>query len=377
MNFSKCIAIIAGTQDIYHPLKVNLSSELQEPVFLLESLEPMLLAQEIKNLIEEYEVWILPSNEITLNLLNFTLKYIDCSKNKLFIPGTASKKRIFNSYEISNKSILIKLIGCKKFDSFKIVKTIQINSYTNIFDLEEISFPIVIKPAQKDSADTFAKNYPSKVHILSSFEELNIFLRDKNNKSKKTKFIAQELIHGQCISWCGFASKNTSSGYEIISQHKSPSGEIGGTTTLAKLNTTRDCLKRAVNELMNYLQLEGIFEVEFILKDNDLYFFYEINPRPWLQVSLVLQQDENVFVQYFINKGFNIKSKNKYYWNKCNTWGSASRYLQLNLKNSKFSWKIFILSVIYDVQYSQFYSFTSKIAYTYKLLILALKKLGL
>jgi hypothetical protein len=124
--------------------------------------------------------------------------------------------------------------------------------------------------------------------------------------------------------------------------------------------------------LVRSLKLDGIFEIEFIRHNGHLYFPFEINPRPALQIALVLQQKRNIFTEYLRKKGFTLtggKSSERYR----TMWGSAWRYMELN-KGKTISLPTLLKTVVHDVRYTVYFSHRQKIFYTFSLTKLFLRK---
>jgi len=198
------------------------------------------------------------------------------------------------------------------------------------------------------------------------------------NQFLDCQFLVQQIIPGITISWGGYIYQGEFWGYQVTSLIKSPSAQYGGTTKLAEIKECDDKLGQAINELAQILKLDGVFEIELIAQDNQYYFFYEINPRPWLQVALLLQQEYNIFLQYLSKNGFSIREHSSTNQVKVQKqWGSAIRYLELNEKqNTKISLKIILMILKAEIYYSQFFSYKQKIQYTFYLLKYLLKMLA-
>jgi len=377
VTLEKCVAVIMGTEDIHQPLYRSLKSALSNEVYLIQSHSRGRLRNELAALAERYEVWVFASNEFGINVVHEAVKgtgLIDVGKVR--IPGTAFLDRVYTSAEVCNKAILYSLLESCEFNTFRKVKT-QIwcwNGDDGQLGILQgcVNFPVVIKPAAKDDRDSFTSVFPGKIVVLEDWQQLCHLVREKRDLFCDKKLLLQELVKGVNVSWFGYACGGHAEGYWITAVVKSPVGSFGGTTTLARLERMDPRLSSAVDELVKVLNLDGIFEIEFILQGGKLHFFYEINPRPILQVALVLQQRRNIFVEYLSKKGFTLKSN---YGNPQvlpNFWGSASRYLRLNAKK-QISPAILLRTAVHDVRYSKFFHHREKISYTFCLARLLLQ----
>lgn len=372
MTANRCVAILAGTEDIHQPLYVALSQTLEQPVFLLEAGDDTELRQRLIHLAQEFEVWVFPSNEVTLNRAAAVLQQIpDC--DRLHLPGTAQQNRVYTAAELSDKAILAALRKGHDFQTFQPVTShvLRLGDWQTLASLEALPFPLLLKPATKDATDAFTQVFPEKVLILNSVEHLKRLLQQELAPFCDRQFILQSFIDGVPLSWCGYITRSSQAGHRIRAVVKSPVGSIGGTTTLATLEPMLPALDKAVSELASLLSLEGIFEIEFILKDDRLYFFDEINPRPWLQVGLLLHSSPNLFSEYLIQHGFTGTGRT--HLSKRREWGSTNRYLLLNPR-SAIALNRLLQTLRSDIRYSRFFSLKQKLKYTRSLVKLLLKK---
>ncbi len=373
----QCIVILSGTKEIDRPLYQVLVSSLEDRVYLIQAKNLKLIAEELNLLLEKHIVWVFPSNELVLNNLYKIInnKQINNLEN-LKIPGSATVNRTYNSQELSNKFILFSLLKEHDFTNLNKAKTliVKINKYFNKTKyLQTIKWPVIIKPAIKDEEDSFTNFFPSKLIISKTKDEFLKAMEFIEKSYLNRKFMIQEIIEGINVSWCGYICAGESFGYQVTSLVKSPYTSYGGTTTLAKLDECEPQLQKSVDEIAKILNLDGIFEIEFIYTEQGLYFFYEINPRPWLQVSLLLHQEKNIFLEYLSKHNLTIKinkieTKIKKYW------GSAFRYLSLNEKNNtQIFLNVLLIILKYDIIYSLHFKIIVQIKYTLKLLEIIIK----
>jgi len=363
--------IIEGTRDVHQPLFRSLKRSLKNTVHLIEHSDREYLAARLKELAGQSEAWVFPSNEVTLNAVHEAVDNTEMAKDgRLRIPGTANIDRLYSSAEVSDKEILFHLLKDSQFKMFDKLQTRILHwkdDGRGLDVLEDLKFPVTIKPVSKDKDDTFTGIFPAKILIAESSEQFFQLLEQYRTLFYDRKFLIQELVEGKDISWFGRIYKESLRGYSIDAVVKSPVGASGGTTTLARLEPVDDNLAMAVNELARALGLDGIFEIEFILHNDRLVFNYEINPRPILQISMILQQEPNVIVEYLLKQGFTPLYKKPKIKNLPQFWGSASRYLKLN-KDRGISLKTFFRTAAHDVRFSEFTRCKDKVFYLFSLM---------
>lgn len=367
----KCVAIIHGTEEVHQPLFQSLSETLSNPVHLVRSNGQLL--EDLLALAKNQTVWVLPSNEVTLNILYKILPTNLIKNKKIIIPGTAEVGRIYHPNELSDKSILYSLMKDIRFSTFQTAKTslMTLDKFAhNISCLRDFKFPLVVKPTAKDEKDSFTLNFPSKILVFNSLEEFLSRLSYLGDKLKDICLMIQESIPGRSVSWFGRISSRQVQGVMIESLVKSPVAAFGGTTTLARIRKADDRLSEAISEIATSLGLDGLFEVEFILSNNRLFFYYEINPRPILQTSILLQLECNVFADYLKEKGFEpstIKKRTSKIRSRV-LWGSTHRYLNMNHSLAALSLRTFVETVWHDVRFTTFFSIRNRMRYVFLLL---------
>lgn len=363
-NRQKLIIIISGTIDIHRPLYKFLQSRIAQPVILLGIENEQYFVLKLKELCKDSDVYIFPSNEVTLNIFYELMKkneYLIESK-KIKIPGEGILNNIvYSSSDISNKATMYNILRNHTFKNFRVAQTEIITINNNIrLNFENREFPFVVKPVQKDINDSFTKIFPSKILIIKDYEHFVNIIKKYPEIFYNRKFLIQELLKGSVISWCGYVKKDIFCGYKVKHLVKSPIGNIGGTTTFCSIEEVDKQFELAVEELLNFIQLDGIFEIEFILKNEILYFFHEINPRPWLQISLLLYQEPNILLEYLEKNGFSVNKKKKE--KRKIFWGSAIRYLDLN-KNKNISLRLLLKTLLHDIRLSQFFVLKERLNY--------------
>lgn len=367
----KCVAIIQGTEEVHRPLFQSLSKALSDPVYLVRSNKQELL-DDLLALAKNQTVWVLPSNEVTLNVLYKVLP-TNLIHKKIIIPGTAKVDRIYYSHELSDKSILHSLMKDISFRTFETVKTSlvfldQLDANSNC--LRDLRFPLIVKPTTKDERDSFTLGFPSKILVAHSLDDLLSHLFCLDQELKGFSLMIQESIPGKNVSWFGRISGQQAQGVMIESLVKSPVSAFGGTTTLARLRQVDDKLSGAVSEIAALLGLDGLFEIEFILSEGRLFFFYEINPRPILQASILLQLGYNVFADYLKENGFESSAiqENEAKGRSRVLWGSAHRYLNMNHSFATLSLRTFVTTAWHDVRFTNFFSIRERVSYAFLLL---------
>jgi hypothetical protein len=361
----RCLVVVAGTPDIHLPLYRALREELREPVVLIDGAPSDALHAELDALLRHHaEVWCIPANEIALNNLARTASRITDPANGLFIPGTASRPRRVQAVELSDKGTLHKLIADQQFSAFRTARTVC--ARLQALSSEEIgglTYPIVVKPAAKDETDSFTRAYPAKIAVASDPTELSQVV-DTLNTDPDRHWVFQEIVRGADISWCGSIMDGETAGYAIVPEIKSPRNDIGGTTTLARIEPAGSALEEAVRELASRIKLDGIFEIEFVQDGDSLTFFFEINPRPWLQIALVLELVPCPIVQYFKSKGFTARAGSQRRSTPPARWGSAARYMELNRGHVRLSLREFLLTAAHDVRFTRHFTWLEKARYS-------------
>lgn len=311
----------------------------------------------------------MPTNEISLNIAHDVVAEVNQSVAKrIHIPGTSSMFRHISAADLSDKSVLFQLLQGKVFRCMHTVKTfiMHCDSRQDLHWIQEnICYPVAIKPATKDRLDRFSGVYPAKLAVARNSDELGLIIEQNVDLFHDTKIILQEVIYGDVISWCGYVANGGNDGYCIVPLVKSPAGNVGGTTTHAKLIETNPMIQSAVDEISSILRLDGIFEIEFIIQEDKLYFFYEINPRPILQVALLLAQERDIVTRYLISQGFTL-SVFPMLPRKSRLWSSTWRYLSLN-ESSGFLLREFLLILCHDIYFGIYFSFLDKVKYIFVL----------
>jgi len=157
-----------------------------------------------------------------------------------------------------------------------------------------ISFPCIIKPSEKDVNFSFYAKYNSKILLAENKDDLEkklIGLLSENHK-----LVVQELVSpkpGKEISWYGYRSKSGEIfGMTARQVRKSP--QIGGTATFIKTEEIPQ-IHPYVQQALKSLDFWGICEMEFMLDERKgEYRMIEFNPRCWLQLSLATRMGLNL-----------------------------------------------------------------------------------
>lgn len=366
MSPPKCIAIIKGTSDVHLPLYRFLYSCLEEPIFLIACpLRGADLCAHVESLTKEYEVWIIPSNERTLNASTKD-QFATHPRIRYLSSASDSTGQFISPAQLSDKAFLSTILNNETFDSFIVASTKTLITEADYENLSPQDFPAILKPASKDGADSFTKSIPSKVIYVESLSDL-YFLRQKYlSLFQSTRLILQEYIPGSDISWFGTIQEKSVHGFAIQSLVKSPTSQVGGTSTLVRSFQTPPKIQNAVEAMAEAWKLEGVFEIEFIQQKDALFFFHELNPRPILQTTLLLSQAAPSFLSFLSSKGFTPTKEFSIPLASSPYWSSTWRYMSLNA-GWPLSWSTFLRTLRHDVRFSSFYSHRERLQYCIQL----------
>ena len=331
----RTVAVLGGTLEVHRPLYRHLATCLEEAVLLIDGgVDDDELAEIFARLVRRGEAWVFPSNEIALNRAESVRKRLaPACAERIVIPGSAWLGREVPAAELSDKRILHEALQGQSFAKLDVVRGAVVRWRGHVDDLEGIGgldFPLVVKPTVKDAEDSFTRAFASKMVIVASFAELLRLLSARPALFLGRELIVQEFVRGVPMSWCGCIAPDRMEGHRVASVIRSPGNRAGGTATLARVARVDPALAAAVEELAERLQLDGIFEIEFIQRGDRYHFFCEINPRPWLQVAAVLGPESSVFTSYLERHGFHVLSRRMPETGSMGVWGSAHRYLSLN-----------------------------------------------
>jgi hypothetical protein len=344
---------------------------LREPVVVLPSAPgERALAEPVAalaRLAAESEVWVLPSNESELVALDAAVHELPTTlSSSIRTPGTAHDGRV-RPCALTDKAGLDGLLGPSPLSFSRRLATWVWRPGDEL--PAGVTYPLVLKPASKDKHDSFTAVYPAKLVVVASRAELYAIVDALPEACRGRTFVLQELGAGRAVSWCGWSTHGETGGHGIHAEIKTPLGQIGGTTTLARIEPSDERLSRAAAEICSRIDLDGVFEIEFLLDDTGaLTFFCEINPRPWLQVALVLESAPNPFVEYFARNGFTRTSPRIYSAaEEPATWGSAAWYLRRTPADQSLSLRMLLRTLRHDVVFTEAFTLGEQLAYLGKL----------
>ncbi len=194
----------------------------------------------------------------------------------------SQKIHIFETLRSSNCSDFLPLtLLCRKERDIPSIKN-------------NITFPCIIKPSEKDINFSFYEKHKSKILLAEAKDDLEkklIRLLSDNHR-----LLVQELVSrkpGKEISWYGYRSKRGEIfGMTARQLRKSP--QVGGTATFLEAEEIPQ-IHPYVHRALEALGFWGICEMEFMLDDRDEeYKMIEFNPRCWLQLSLATKVGLNL-----------------------------------------------------------------------------------
>lgn len=344
------------------PLAYVLRACLRAPIFEFDIADA---STGLERLTAGHKVFVIPVNEVALNHIGGLLDGHPSMADRLVMPGTAYLDgRTILPVELSDKGALYRLMGGLEFHRFKPVASALFapeDSRAFAQLVQSFPLPVVIKPAIKDNEDGFTRLFPGKLLAISAVEQVGEVFERLRRHFPRSVFIIQAAIRGESVSWFGAAKEGKIlCGHGILAEAKSPASSHGGTTTLARIAPATSDLEDAARELAETLRLDGFFEIEFIRNRDGLYFFHEINPRPILQASLIVSQEMNPFIDYFLEQGVERLASNPL--TPATLWGSALRYLRLN-RDTRLNWRMLLNHLVHDTRFGPYHALTEKLRY--------------
>jgi predicted ATP-grasp superfamily ATP-dependent carboligase len=145
-----------------------------------------------------------------------------------------------------------------------------------------LSYPVVIKPKTKGVGDVeLGFNYYT---IFYDHKSLLSWSKKFGIKGPKTTIIAQEFIPGSVknlISLQGYINKKGRTWASQYVKLRQTQNELGCTQIAVVLNCNSGILKLTEEILLDKLEFQGFFDIEF--KQNEInkkFYLIEINPRP-------------------------------------------------------------------------------------------------
>jgi D-aspartate ligase len=194
----------------------------------------------------------------------------------------SQKSYVFQTLQDSGCSDFLPLaLFCYKNDDVQSVK-------------DNITFPCVIKPSEKDINFSFYRKYNSKVLLVESKDNLERKLTQL--LSENQRLLVQELVSrkpAKEISWYGYRSKSGEIfGMTARQVRKSP--QMGGTATFLEAEEIPQ-IHPFAHRALEALDFWGICEMELMLDARKKeYKMIEFNPRSWLQLSLATRMGLNL-----------------------------------------------------------------------------------
>ncbi|PAD40399.1 ATP-grasp domain-containing protein [Terribacillus sp. 7520-G] len=214
---------------------------------------------------EKYTPIIIPSDDNTTSLLDSNL---DLLKDQYIFPNINMTKNAITHY--MNKMLMSDIAAEK---GLRVPKSVTINLETmsnselNIA-LEQINFPYIIKPVKSIGGN--------KEDIIISEDNSKNLKRDINIVSKNYKdILIQEYIAKDYE--IGVQGISVNKGKEVIVagvvEKFRDSTTAPGSTTYGKVTSNYSKLDiGAIKKLVEEIKFEGIFDIEFVLKNDELYF---------------------------------------------------------------------------------------------------------
>lgn len=195
-----------------------------------------------------------------------TIGYLDLHYDDLkdrFILYNAGKQGRIN--EFMDK---FKILECAKNHGLNVLDSVVVKRGENPGD---IKYPIITKAISPNSG-----GWKSDVFICNNFNELN----EAYSKIKSDEILVQTYIEKKneyCVEGCSVA-KGTDVLYSIYSTYNYMiKGYYSPYRTTGSFDNPK--LKECLDGMMREIGFEGIFDVEFLVADDDTLWFLEINFR--------------------------------------------------------------------------------------------------
>ena len=333
------ILVVTGTSDIHLPLFRSLVKKCRGPVVLLEAQQVESLTQKLARQAETGDCLAIPGNEISLNRLVAAISRLpEPLRRRIRVAGTCLMQGSISGPErLTDKEIATKLAAQAGLRSVRLVDGFEVDAPARSEWLRERlgteAGAWAVKPATKDESDSFTRKYPGKVRLCHDLREIQCVLDDPEFAGRR--FQIQRWIEGETISWAGSFDRGALlSGVEIRPLLKAPRGQPGGTTVLAVAEIPRPSIAEAAREMGVAMNLDGLFEIEFQVETaSRVWFFGELNPRPWLQIPMILERDPDPLMDYLRVQGVVEEVAGRKGNPYPSRWGSVVRYIELNQKS--------------------------------------------
>lgn len=196
--------------------------------------------------------------------------------------------------KLSRKSYLFKTLQDKGYKEY-LPKTFSCYKKEDIEALRDnVPFPCIIKPCEKDISLTFYNRYKSKVMVVRNKQELEQNLLELLDKDYK--LLVQEMVNiqpGKEYCWWGYRSKRGEI-FGITTQEVRKFPTIGGTATFEVLEDI-PIIHQYVHQILEAINFWGMCEISF-MEDNNKdkkYKLLEINYRCWFQILLAIELGYN------------------------------------------------------------------------------------
>jgi len=302
-----------------------------------------------------------------LTNIRFPIFPTDDSGLRFILENQNAFQKIFHIPLKSN----IKMCGLDKAEFFHflnntnsksyLVNTLIINNFDSAFKaFKELGQDVVFKPALKPLSMNL-KNMSSKVITAVNIQDnnLSILKRLKKSWNNSPIWIAQKRLRvngkGE-LSWVGIRTKNKKSfGLTVVERCKYP--RMGGSACWVQSIENSE-IDRQARHILNDMDFCGIFEMSFLLNQNNQWEILEFNPRPWLQIGLAESSGlPLIFMAYCDMLNIDINNENISIKNNIN-WVNPERLIISALSGeygSKIRTFIKAMKIIYKAEYVTVY----------------------
>ena len=168
---------------------------------------------------------------------------------------------------------------------------------------DKITYPLVIKPYEKDLNLSFWRLTGSKAMIVKDRKKLKKFY-DKISSSSSGFLIQEKIQKTHEFSWIGYIDKK---GEKIgVTVRKTRQIPPGGSTTFAEFVDIPE-IYGSVDIILENIEYWGICEIEYLYDSiNEKYIFLEFNPRACLWFYLTTAGGFNLPYMSYNDIYFNL-----------------------------------------------------------------------
>ncbi len=191
------------------------------------------------------------------------------------------------------------------FEKLKLVIPENIPKSSTISGVKELTFPIIAKPAYKDSSNKFYKKFNSKVVTIESEEQL-VMLSSFDDK----ELILQEKLvfdlGDEYSNWLIALSDGSVSQYQARCLNKYPNL----TGRIARIGFSKNKnIEEISKKVIEKLEYKGIGDIQFIYCQlRKKFFVIEMNPRLWCSHE-IFEMNSVSFINRYLCDYYQMNNK--------------------------------------------------------------------